>query len=215
MNTKFLFFALVLASISMHCNLDRIDDAGPFVCGQSFVDPRDGKSYKTVWIADDGSHDLSKAGQCWMAENLNFNTSNFGSDCFAQQAIQCDTFGRLYNETVLGNICMNGWHIATSTEWSNLFKRYGWTELFTGNGPIYSGDSSVFLPGGISKLNFLMGGSCLEINDCEGIGDNTGFWATDENFFTFFGKSGNADVWTTAVIIGDPDLRYYVRCVKN
>ena len=214
MKTKFLFFSLILAVTGMHCNLDRIDDAGPFVCGQNFTDPRDGKSYKTVWIADDGSHDLGKAGKCWLAENLDFNTANFHSNCYEEDITRCDTFGRMYNSFPLASVCLNGWHIATTTEWSELFKTYGWTEGITGNGPIYSGDSSVFLPGGISKMDFLLGGSCFTgPDDCEGDGMYTAFWASDRFYNASFSKSGNSSVFAIQFI--ENDLRYYIRCVRD
>ena len=208
-------FVLLACMLGMHCDLDRIDDAGPFVCGEKFTDPRDGKTYKTVWIANDGSHDLAKPGKCWMAENLDFNTANFHSNCYNQEVIRCDTFGHMYGGLALNNCCMNGWHVATTEDWNNLFLVYGWTQGFTGNGPIYFGDSTTFLAGGSSKLDFLMGGSCLDPGNCEGSGESIGFWATDKNEFCFFNIQGSADVWSTAVIVGATDLRYYVRCIQN
>lgn len=206
---------LCLGCILCSCDLDRIDDEGPFVCGQIFLDPRDGKTYRTIWIADDGSHDLNKPGKCWMTENLEFNTSNFGTSCYATQPAKCDTFGRLYSSFVLSNVCMNGWHIATAEEWSDLYTTYGWTELITGNGPIYQGDSATFLPGGLSKLDLLMGGSCSSLEECDGSGQNVSFWATDSESFSFFNRGGNSSVWSTAVIFGATDPRFYVRCVQN
>lgn len=216
MKTQYWALLIALGSfMGLNCNLDRIEDAGPFQCGQTFLDPRDGKSYKTVWIADDGSHNLSMPGKCWLAENLDFNTTNFNSNCYKNEPARCDTFGRMYNGLVLNNVCMNGWHVATAEEWSQLFLTYGWTELITGNGPIYNGDSITFLPGGLSKLDFLMGGSCLALDDCESAGQAIGFWASDKNSYAYFNEVGSSSVWSTAVIIGATDLRFYVRCVKN
>ena len=210
-----LFRSLWMFCLLPSCDLDKIDDAGPFVCGQSIIDPRDGKSYETIWIAIDGSHNLSVSGKCWLAENLDFNTANFNSNCYNEEEANCTTFGHMYGELGLPTVCLNGWHIATSAEWSDLYKTYGWSEQFTGNGPIYSGDSTAFLPGGTTKLNLLMGGSCLAIDDCEGLGSQVSFWATNGNSFTYFNQSGSSGVWSTGVIIGNPDLRYYVRCVQN
>ncbi|MEP6795999.1 MAG: FISUMP domain-containing protein [Saprospiraceae bacterium] len=205
---------LIVYIFFMSCNLDRIDNAGPFQCGQTIVDPRDGKSYKTIWIADDGSHNLSMPGKCWLAENLNFNTSNAFSNCYNEANVRCDTFGRMYNSLALASACLNGWHLATTTEWSDLFKTYGWTEIITGNGPIYSGDSLAFLPGGLSKMNFLMGGSCFPGPEaCSDIGNSIGFWASDKFHNTFFNKSGSSSVF--AIQFAENDQRYYIRCVKN
>jgi uncharacterized protein (TIGR02145 family) len=213
---RFLNIVLLISAAlaSPSCNLEKIPDVGPFQCGQTIIDPRDGKSYKTVWIADDGSHNVDMPGRCWLAENLDFNTSNFHSNCYQEELTRCDTFGRMYNSLSLSSVCLNGWHLATTAEWSELFKTYGWTEVITGNGPIYSGDSTVFLPGGISKMDFLLGGSCFTgPDDCEGAGTNTGFWASDRFNNAFFSKFGSSSVFAIQFI--ENDTRYYIRCVRD
>ncbi len=196
------------------CNLDEVPDTGAWECGQVFKDPRDGKTYKTIWIANDGSHDPNKPGKCWMVESLDFNTANFFSSCYGMADANCDLYGRVYSKQTLANVCTNGWHVATADEWKELFQTYGLTEQLTGNGPIYSGSATPFLPGGNTKLDFLMGGSCLADDDCSGLGDYVGFWGGTDAF-AGFNKSGSAQVWSTAVIQGASDLRYYVRCVND
>ncbi len=42
-----------------------------FVCGIDKVKDADGNEYKTAYFDIDGGHDVTKEGQCWMAENLN------------------------------------------------------------------------------------------------------------------------------------------------
>ncbi len=42
-----------------------------FVCGRDKVTDADGNQYKTAYFDVDGGHDVTKEGQCWMAENLN------------------------------------------------------------------------------------------------------------------------------------------------
>ena len=100
------------------------------VCGDPFIDPRDGQAYITVLIGD----------QCWMAENINIGTMISGSQnmsnngliekyCYDDDPANCDIYGSLYqwNEmmqytTMQGvqGICPSGWHIPTDDEWKIL-----------------------------------------------------------------------------------------------
>jgi uncharacterized protein (TIGR02145 family) len=150
-----------------------------------------------------------------MAENLDFDNETFGINCYAEEEVRCDTFGHMYNDFVLDNICMNGWHIATEDEWLELFRIYGWTEQSVSIGQLFHGNAEVFLPGGTAMTDFLLGGSCLNLDDCEGTGLYTTYWAENAFLFSSFSKLGSATVGTTAAIIGEPDLRYYIRCVQD
>ena len=107
----------------------------PIICGQSFVDPRDGKIYNTVKIGL----------QCWMKENLNLGTKINGATaqtdndtiekyCYENQDSNCATYGGLYQWNELMNytpssnanpsgrqgICPTGWHIPSDSEWFQL-----------------------------------------------------------------------------------------------
>ena len=103
-------------------------------------DARDGQAYKTVTIGS----------QTWMAENLNYETSN--SFCYEDSASYCVKYGRLYKwvaaidsvgefsengkgcdsykrcssqvSSVQG-ICPKGWHLPTETEYDTLIKFVG------------------------------------------------------------------------------------------
>ena len=72
----------------------------PFVCGNDFIDARDGQTYSSVLIGT----------QCWMAENLNIgtmipNTTNMSNNgilekfCYDNTAANCDVYGGFTNGT--------------------------------------------------------------------------------------------------------------------
>ena len=104
--------------------------APPFVCGDTLLDIRDWKSYKTVQIGT----------QCWMAENLNIGTMIIGSQyqhdngifekyCYDNDAANCITYGGLYQwdemmqfVTTPGvqGICPAAWHLPSDEEWKIL-----------------------------------------------------------------------------------------------
>jgi len=112
----------------------------------SFTDSRNNKTYKTVVVE----------GKRWMAENLNYQTSN--SWCYDQKNSECDKYGRLYTWEAAKIACPTGWHLSSSQEWSNLRtaaggsssagkklkSTYGWNN--SGNGTNDLGFSA--LPGG-------------------------------------------------------------------
>jgi uncharacterized protein (TIGR02145 family) len=125
---------------------------GEFFKTGSMVDPRDGKTYKTVKIGD----------QVWMAENLNYaytsipfkykeDASDSTSWCYNNDATNCEKYGRLYTWATamdssatwsdngrdcgynvsysptypVQGICPSGWHLPSEDEWSALLTAVG------------------------------------------------------------------------------------------
>jgi len=106
------------------------EGSGPFQCGNSFIDTRDGKVYSTVQIDT----------QCWMAENINIGTKVDGvvtqtnngvieKYCYDNLEENCDEYGAFYQwdeameystEEGVQGICPEGWHLATKMEWHQM-----------------------------------------------------------------------------------------------
>jgi uncharacterized protein (TIGR02145 family) len=78
-----------------------------------FIDERDGKAYKTTVIG----------GKKWMAENLNYKTSN--SWCYDGHDFWCETYGRLYDWNTAMTVCPEGWHLPSGQEWDSLVTTAG------------------------------------------------------------------------------------------
>ncbi|MCF8370239.1 MAG: PKD domain-containing protein [Bacteroidales bacterium] len=88
----------------------------------------EGQTYNTVKIGD----------QCWMKENLNYETSS-GSYCYDDDPVNCETYGRLYIWNAIMNgesgsndvpsgvlgICPSGWHIPSDAEWDVIVNYLG------------------------------------------------------------------------------------------
>lgn len=93
-----------------------IDNAGAsFSCkinvvliNGSFVDQRDGQTYKTVIIGE----------QEWFAQNLNFETPD--SWCYESIEDYCNNYGRLYTYDAAKIACPQGWHLSTDEDWIQL-----------------------------------------------------------------------------------------------
>jgi len=75
----------------------------------SFIDPRDNQTYKTIKIGN----------QTW-TENFNYNVN--GSKCYNNDPANCQKYGRLYNWSAAISACPSGWHLPTNAEWDALYR---------------------------------------------------------------------------------------------
>ena len=86
----------------------------------TFVDSRDGKTYKTTKIGT----------QWWMAENLAYNV---GDGCWAYNNDESNvaTYGRLYIWEAAQAACPSGWHLPSENEWKQLEMAIGMSQSET------------------------------------------------------------------------------------
>jgi uncharacterized protein (TIGR02145 family) len=183
-------------------------------CGDPLVDPRDNQVYKTVWIDEDGSHDLNKPGQCWMAENLNYSAGGELSFCFKNQPENCDTLGRFYDLFVVNTVIPKGWRLTTSKDWSDLLEIYGFISLASGEDQLFAGNMDILQPGGAAGIDLLLGG--LMYRDINPVDEpKTRFWVLagesgpgwDE---LFFDQSG------AILDVENSFISYnHIRCIKE
>ncbi len=99
----------------------------------SFVDSRDGNSYRTVEVVS-----YTGKKQIWMAENLNYSTGTTDDMCYNNKKYNCKKYGRFYKWNAAIYACPNGWHLPgepdSSVFSSNIYlptiNNNAWTESF-------------------------------------------------------------------------------------
>jgi len=107
--------ALILCVASAVAFCQQQEDTADVVSSDSsfFIDPRDGKKYRTV-----------KIGKLrWMAYNLNYKIGN--SWCFLNDASKCKKYGRLYDWNTAKKACPEGWRLPSRGDWNDLNNAIG------------------------------------------------------------------------------------------
>ena len=174
--------------------------AAPVADENTFADPRDGQTYRTVKIGK----------LTWMAENLNFRPRSGNTWCYGNDNSNCDKYGRLYTWDAAKSACPAGWRLPANEDWNDLVGEADGKDAAGGmlksktdwDGTDEFGFSA--LPGG--------SGWSEGFNDAGGYGF---WWSATE------GGSGQA--WGRGMGSGDNDVNefnddkgsgYSVRCVR-
>jgi uncharacterized protein (TIGR02145 family) len=188
-----------------------------FICGNPLLDSRNGKYYNTVELG----------GTCWMAQNLNYGNmidaledqSDNGVPekyCYSNNPGLCETYGALYQwremmqyTTTEGTrgICPEGWHLPSSTEWTNLINATG--------GPNNAGANLV--QGGPTGFEALMAGQRnLYAYPFLDIGSRAWFWTSTQASSSYANNlyiiNNDPHVYTGQQ---DKNFGHSVRCVKD
>ena len=81
----------------------------------TFTDDRDGNVYEFVQIGD----------QVWMKENLRFKPESGIYWAYDDKESRGDTFGLLYDWERACEVCPEGWHLPSKSEWDVLIRHLG------------------------------------------------------------------------------------------
>lgn len=172
-------------------------------CSGTFIDQRDGQEYKMVEIGE----------QCWMAENLNFETLT--SVCYKNMSENCEQYGRLYKWKSALKICPMGWHLPGKEEWDALLNNEDINNIAVN---IKSGQGWHKGNNGSDELGFsvLPGGFSFPRGRFHFIEKRAYFWTSTA--FNMY------DSWTQIISFNkesivqdnlDKDFKFSVRCVRD
>lgn len=170
----------------------------------TFLDPRDGKIYKTVKIGK----------QVWMAENLTYKPSSGKYWAYDNNSSNVSKYGYLYDWQTASSVCPMGWHLPSDTEWTELTDfmvtspgtklkaKSNWTS--NGNGTDNYGFSA--LPGGLRNYD----GTSYSAG-------YSGYWwcSTDYNTYTAWSRYLYYDYSTIYRRYNAKELGFSVRCLKD
>jgi len=125
--TKIMNIALVFVSAAaimpVGCGKDNDADTVTQPSITTFVDTRDGQTYKAIQIGS----------QVWMAENLNYDVPGDTTDvCYENSADNCAKYGRLYNWAAAMKACPAGWKLPLAAEWGTLVNYVGGSSIAGG-----------------------------------------------------------------------------------
>jgi uncharacterized protein (TIGR02145 family) len=171
-------------------------------CENSFVDPRDEQEYCFIEFGE----------QVWMSQNLNYDndcsqvewreTKDKGwCGCYDYEDENCEIYGKLYQWSAATDICPEGWHLPSDTEWGGLMTFLGST------------------PGTelrVSGFNSLPGGSLTPGGLFQNIDTNAYFWSADE--------SNDTRAWSRHLITNQSGVyrlalekafAFSVRCIQD
>jgi len=199
MNIKTLFITIAFMMIIVNTSAQVTD---------TFVDPRDGKQYKTVKIKT----------QTWLAENLAFKT-NSGCYAYGNNEDNVKTYGYLYNWETAKKVCPSGWHLPSRDEWKTLSTILGGESMAadklkeSGNAHWQKPVSQATNESGFTALP---GGYRNENGEYWVIGYNAWWWCSSENdterahHILIYGHTPDLSISYVNKING-----FSVRCIKD
>jgi len=169
----------------------------------TFVDIRDGKTYKKEQIGD----------QIWMAENLNFAAD--GSVCYDSSDRNCEIYGRLYDwNTAMGGesgsnsvpsgvegVCPVGWHLPSNAEWKALIYYVGINAGTKLKSNRFRGQSELQRPDGTDIYNF----SALP----SGVGMHY------DNKTDFYNMGAVGSWWSATELESDADMAWVLSLIHD
>ena len=179
----------------------------------------DGKNYAVVTIGT----------QIWMAENLNYETSN--SWWYNNSSVNGAIYGRLYKWGAALTACPSGWHLPSDDEWKMLemylgmsqseAEQTGWRGTDEGGKMKETGTAHWNSPntGATNSIGFtaLPGGLRQWGGDFDNLGGGGNWWTSSE-------KQAGATAWTRGLsyssdkVFQGYDIQaagYSVRCVRD
>lgn len=172
----------------------------------TFLDTRNNKTYKTVVIGT----------QTWMAENLNYVPTT-GSMCYANNAANCTTYGRLYTWASAKAACPSGWHLPYNADWNTLVAFQG--GVISTQGEKLKAKSSLWVKNlGTDVYGFsaLPGGYVdVSVNIGSSIGEH-GYWWTaspdggSARYRIMYEENGWVGDYTSGTTVF-----FSVRCIKD
>lgn len=179
----------------------------PWTCGDSTI-TRGDREYATVLINE----------QCWLKENLQYESSSGTTLCYGGVAANCETYGRLYDFEAANLACPTGWRLPTKTELEDLAD-YSGADMYDA-GAHFKAKSGWTGENGDDLLEFtaLPGGKCDEEQTCSKIGTSGYWWTSTEktknasHYALYLNGDGSS---FTAANIMDNDQYISVRCVKK
>lgn len=184
----------------------------------SITDPRDGKTYKTVWIN----------GKEWTVDNMSFKPAGSTGALCPNNANTCDSSGYLYDwvtatggissnslPSAVQGVCPSGWHVPSDLEYEELKKIAGDSVIAGYNLKAQTGWGTGT---GSDALGF--GAKPIGYRDVDssfyGTGSYAYFWSTteidkDESNIWYIGKNNKA-------LFKQPNFKAVmasVRCMRN
>lgn len=169
-----------------------------------FLDPRDGKTYKTVQIGN----------QLWMAENLAYKPNSGNFWVYNNDPVNLTKYGYLYDSQAIRNVCPVGWHLPSDTEWEQLTDFIGSNsanKLKAQKG--WDLDCNGSDDYGFSALP---GGYIYALVEWRDIGVKGYWWSsTGSNFGIVYPKFISCNNNNLGKFMGNSRWGYSVRCLKD